>query len=164
MTFKDRGLNASSILDGNYVLDGGAERLVIQWTSERGRQIAKRDGTAEDDSDPPYPDLHHLLQKAGSPSFNGKIPEHMPLPEYFTLLTVLAPNESDGSDDREVWNLFDEYLPTRRPGSLDNQHDLSQMLARWKAHTVSKHNQRCELHELRGAGHTASCEIGGIRT
>ena len=141
MTFKDRGVNASSILDGNYVLDGGAERLVFQWKAERGRQINERDGTAEEDSDPQFPELDHLLQKAGSPSFSGKRPERMPLPEYFTFLTVLAPNESDGSDDREVWNLFDEYLLTRRPGSLDNQNDLSQMLARWKAHTVSKHTR-----------------------
>jgi hypothetical protein len=36
-----RGLKGTSVADGNYLLDGGAERLVLEWKSSMGKLIDK---------------------------------------------------------------------------------------------------------------------------
>ncbi|KAL0943834.1 uncharacterized protein CTRU02_201721 [Colletotrichum truncatum] len=128
--FKVRGLKGNSILSGNYLVEGGIERLVLQWRVERCRQIYAGDGNAES-AEPMAENFANLLDKAGLPGFEAEKPEGMTSHEYRNLLTILAPNESDGPEDNDVWNLFEQYLYTRKPGSLDNRHDLSDMIDAW---------------------------------
>ncbi|KAH7129131.1 hypothetical protein EDB81DRAFT_808769 [Dactylonectria macrodidyma] len=135
-TFNLRGIKASSMMDGNYLLDGGAERLVLQWKVERGRQIDERDDAPIHDQPPLAQDFADLLKRAGEPGFQAQKPEGMEFSEFRNLTTILAPNESDGPEDDEVWNLFDEFLYTREPGSLDNRHDLSDMLETWQSYSM----------------------------
>jgi len=55
--------------------------------------------------------------------------------EYLILLRDLAPHESDGPDDSQEWNLFDSYL-NGGEDSLNNPHDLSDMLNNWENDVV----------------------------
>lgn len=55
--------------------------------------------------------------------------------EYLILLRDLAPHESDGPDDSQEWNLFDSYL-NGGEDSLNNPHDLSDMLNDWENDVV----------------------------
>jgi hypothetical protein len=82
-------------------------------------------------------DFKDLLDKAGLPDFQPKMCPNMSIHEFFNLSTTLAPNESDGPDDSEVWNLFENYLTARDPASLNDRHDLSKMLTSWAADTAS---------------------------
>lgn len=129
-------MKATSILDGNYLVDGGAERLLLQWKVTQGQHIDERDGVVQPD-EPLAQNFADLLSKAGLPGFQPQIVNGMTQHEFFNLITSLAPNESDGPEDSGPWNLFEEYLTARDPESLNNRHDLSAMLAKWRAHTVS---------------------------
>jgi hypothetical protein len=100
-TFTFRGIKAFSILNGKYLVDGGAERLVLHWMLERSRQIEERNGVVVNYS-PFFQNFTNLLYNAGTPGFNGEKPMFMTEHEYSYLLDTLAPNESDGPDDREV--------------------------------------------------------------
>lgn len=135
--YEVRGIKGSSVLDGNYLVDGGAERLVLQWKTERSRAITERKDTTTSTEDLDS-DLANLLSKAGLPGFQPRRPEGLSSNEYINLANALAPNESDGPGDINPWNLFDEYLYTRKPGSLNNRHDLSEMLTQWRTDRVSK--------------------------
>jgi hypothetical protein len=129
-----RGIKENSVLNGSYLVDGGAERLLLQWKVERRRQINQRDGNP-DTTEVLDKDFQDLLDLAGTPGFQAKRPAQMELHEYLYLMKNLAPNESDGDDG--IWNLFEEFLFTRKPGSLDDRHDLSKMMARWWIFQVS---------------------------
>ncbi|KAI9928440.1 hypothetical protein MW887_002485 [Aspergillus wentii] len=123
-----RGLNASAILDGNYMLPGGVERLVLEWKVTRGKWIDIRDGNYKESR--MDADFDALLHKAGLAEYSGKLtkPPKMGEYEYHNLLYTLAPYESDGVG--EEWNLFESYLDATE-GAVDNPCDLSGMLGRW---------------------------------
>lgn len=141
------------MLDGNYLLDAGAERLTLEWKRAVGKLIDERDGVKtkggskddpkddpEDDSkDDLNPAFRNLLYNAGSSKY---VPEDVPNMDTFErhlLTTTLAPIESDGPEDDDEWNLFDEYLVAREddPTSLDSRHTLSATLFLWGLHVVS---------------------------
>lgn len=135
-TFSLRGVRGTSVLDGNYLVDGGAERLILQWKVTRGRHIDERDGVIQD-GEPLAQNFADLLSKAGLPGFQPQFVDGMTQHEFINLTTILAPNESDGPEDPEVWNLFDEFLTVQEPTSLDDRHSLSKMLTAWHSCTVS---------------------------
>ncbi|KAL1869747.1 hypothetical protein Plec18167_007671 [Paecilomyces lecythidis] len=127
-TWKLRGLKAGSVLDGNYLVPGGVERLVLEWKVTHGKWIDERDGKEQKSLDP---DFSGLLRMAGSSEYKPLLePAGLSDYEYYNLLVTLAPYESDGPDDTEEWNLFDIYLDRTIKG-FDNPHSLSTMLQRW---------------------------------
>ncbi|OQE08440.1 hypothetical protein PENFLA_c133G03823, partial [Penicillium flavigenum] len=110
-TFKFRGVNVGGILDGNYLVSGGVERLVLEWKVTHGKWADKRDGLYDESKDKLPADFDSLLRQAGSAVYQGsKIPDGMDRFEYCNLITTLAPNESGCPDDKSEWNLFKEYL------------------------------------------------------
>lgn len=138
-TWKLRGLNAGSVLDGNYLVPGGVERLVLEWKVTHGKWIDKRDGVYDESEDEKrvHADFFALLRKAGSSEYKQLMkPTGLSFDEYYNLLGPLAPYESDGPHDTEEWNLFDTYLDSTVK-ALDNPHDLSTMLQRWHDDVVS---------------------------
>lgn len=136
-TLKFRDVKIGSILDGNYLVSGGVERLVLEWKVTHGKWADKRDGLYNESKDKLAPDFDSLLRQAGSALYQGsKAPDGMGQFEYYNLITTLAPNESDGQDDTSEWNLFNEYLDPAAQ-ALDNPHDLSAMLRRWQTDVVS---------------------------
>jgi hypothetical protein len=131
-TVKLRNVN---ILDGNYLLDGGAERLVLEWKASMGRLRCRRDGEPNEPLDPEFDDF---LRKSGSASYTPKQLDDMTFFEYFNLSEKLAPIESDGIEDHEEWNLFHEYLPSKFEDldDLKEPHSLSKMLSHWERDKV----------------------------
>lgn len=111
---------ASSILDTNYLVSGGTERLILEWKARWRKQVAKRDRSGDGTAGELDPDFSALLQRAGSATYEAKTPKNMDRREYYNLLSTLAPFESDGPGDTNEWNLFDRYsvmcllLPIRR--------------------------------------------------
>ncbi|CAP91151.1 hypothetical protein E8E15_000361 [Penicillium rubens] len=132
-TWKLRGINAGSVLDGNYLVPGGVERLVLEWKVTHGKWIDKRDGVCDESEEEKrvYADFLALLRKAGSSKYKQHMkPTGLPHDKYHNLLVTLAPYESDGPDDTEEWNLFDTYLDSTVK-AFNDPHDLSTMLQRW---------------------------------
>lgn len=131
-TFLERGLTLSNA--SNYIVDAGAERLVLAWIVTRQRLIRQRDGMApESELDPDFSDL---LSKAGLAGFEPRRPSNMSDTEFMWLTSSLAPNEVDGPDDAEPWNLFRMYLD-ETPQSLNQRHGLYDMLHHWRVDKVS---------------------------
>ncbi|RYP73207.1 hypothetical protein DL769_004266 [Monosporascus sp. CRB-8-3] len=126
-----RGLKGSSICDGNYMLDGGAERLVLEWMASMERLIAQRDGVHDEPLDPAFSDL---LYRAGSSSYRPKEVKGMTHSEYRLLSGPLAPIESDGPEDDEEWDLFKEFMSMDFRGveDLKEPHSLSRTLSAWR--------------------------------
>jgi hypothetical protein len=127
------------VLDGNYLVPGGVERLVLEWKVTHGKWIDKRDGVYDESEDEKrvHADFFALLRKAGSSEYKQLMkPTGLSFDEYYNLLGPLAPYESDGPHDTEEWNLFDTYLDSTVK-ALDNPHDLSTMLQRWHDDVVS---------------------------
>jgi hypothetical protein len=89
--------------------------------------------------EPLEPDLEDLLSKAGSSSYQPKKVDGVPRAEFLNHYTTLAPNESDGVDDQEEWNLFEQYLAMTFDNveDLNDPHSLSDMLAQWEMDKVS---------------------------
>jgi hypothetical protein len=108
-----------------------------------GRLMDRRDGVPVA---PREPDFDDLLRKSGSSSYKPKRVDGMSNHEFLDLATTLAPIESDGVDDQEEWNLFDEYLPMDFDDVEDlNVHDsLSTMLTIWGTDKV-RHRPVSEL-------------------
>ncbi|KAI0867786.1 hypothetical protein GGS24DRAFT_259681 [Hypoxylon argillaceum] len=141
-----RGLKTNSISSGNYLLDGGAERLALYWIDSMQRLIAERDGVEREGYDPEFEDL---LTKAGSGSFvPPERPENMPVFEYHNLCYSLAPVESDGPEDEDEWNLIEEFAPLAFDSldDLNETHSLSTMLQAWELHRIvaSQESQAAE--------------------
>ncbi|KAJ5461513.1 uncharacterized protein N7458_003065 [Penicillium daleae] len=81
--FKFRSVNVRGIIDGNYLVSGGVERL------------AKRDGLYNESKDRLPADFDSLLREAGSAVYQGfKMPNSIDRFEYYNLITTLAPNKS----------------------------------------------------------------------
>lgn len=85
-------------------------------------------------------DFSDLLFKTGLPGFEPQRPENMSETEFMWLSSTLAPNESDGPDDAEPWNLFATYLDEASQ-SLDQKHGLYDMLHRWRISKVGWSSQ-----------------------
>jgi hypothetical protein len=138
VTWKSRNLKATSVLDGNYLCDGGVEGLVLDWKVRRGRWIDETDGK-EVESDEVAPDgFVDQLRNAGSSKFRASGPMGgMTQHEYFNLLTTLAPWESDGPEDTEEWNLFNTFL-SKEKKSWHDPHDVSKMLRKWENCVVKR--------------------------
>lgn len=134
-TVRLRGVKGTSVLDGNYLVDGGAERLILEWKVSMGRLIDKRDGVP---IEPLEPEFNDLLRKSGSASYQPRKVKGMTDIEFINLAHNLAPIESDGDGDQEEWNLFEQYLPLTFDDSedLNEPHSLSSMLCAWKSHCV----------------------------
>jgi hypothetical protein len=76
-----------------------------------GKWADKRDSLYDESRDKLPADFDSLLRQAGSAVYQGsKIPDGIDRFEYYKLITTLAPNESQGSDDKSEWSLFKEYL------------------------------------------------------
>ena len=119
-----------NIIDGNYLCDGGAERLILEWKVQRGEWIDRRDGV---EIEPINPAFNNLLRRAGSSTFTYQEVPGIGRHELFNLLTSLAPFESDGPGDTQEWNLFVSYLNADdNEESLYERHNLSVMLQRWE--------------------------------
>lgn len=131
-----RGLRMTAISSGNYLLDGGAERLVVYWVDSMRRLVAERDGIERKPCDVVLMDL---LNRAGSASYTPKQPNNMSDSEYFKLRHSLATIESDGPEDKDEWNLIDQLVPLTFDGldDLKETHSLSAMLRAWRARRVS---------------------------
>lgn len=122
-TFGLRNIRGSGILEGNYLCDGGAERLILEWKVQRDRWI-------DEQLDPAF---ENLLRNAGSSTFTYQKVTNIKEHEELLLQTSLAPFESDGPDDTAEWNLFDSFLkPRDGRENLNDRHNISTMLRRWK--------------------------------
>lgn len=131
-----RHLKSSSILDGNYLVDAGAERLTLEWRVTLEKLIDKRDGVQIEPTDVAFNDL---LRKSGSSKYVPQRVPNMSTFEYMLLIDTLAPIESDGPEDAEEWNLFEEYLAVADDDQegLKNRHSLSETLETWRQDVVS---------------------------
>ncbi|CAI6092575.1 unnamed protein product [Clonostachys chloroleuca] len=132
--FAQRNANQSTMMSGFYLLDAGAERLILQWIFVMRKLIAKRDGTDGPKSLDPI--LHGLWYKSGSAKFtSAEKPEGMSQFEFRKLQTTLAPVESDGPEDDNEWNLFDIFMTIREDDEKceEGKTTLGRMLKSWRA-------------------------------
>jgi hypothetical protein len=131
-------LRGTTIADGNYLVDGGAERLILEWKVSMGRLMDRRDGVPFEPLEPGFDDLLH---KAGSASYKPRKITGMTDFEYLNLSHHLAPIESDGAEDQQEWSLFKQYLPLTFDSleDLKERHSLSDMLNRWRFDVVRCH-------------------------
>lgn len=122
-------------MDGNNILDTGAELLTNEWKLTLKRLMDKRDGVA---IQPMSQDLHDLLHKSGSAKF---VPKRLPGMDSYSfdhLTRTVAPIESDGPEDSEEWNLYDMLtVSDTREEDLKKRHSLSSMLRTWNGAVVS---------------------------
>jgi hypothetical protein len=133
-TFILRNLSVVNIVDGEYLCDGGAERLIQEWKIRRGKWIDERDGVEQEPLDPA---IDNLFRLAGSSAFSYQEIPDINWHEKFLLLHTLQPFESDGPEDTEEWNLFDSYLNAQDDEeSLKERHNLSSILQRWEYDVV----------------------------
>ncbi|KAJ5111983.1 hypothetical protein N7532_000028, partial [Penicillium argentinense] len=140
-TFKFRGVHVGGILDGNYLVPGGVERLVMEWKDTHGKWADKRDGLLPANFDT-------LLRQAGSAVYQGtNMPHGLDQFEFYNLITTLASNESEGPDDKSEWNLFNKYLDSSAQ-ALDNPHDLSSMLQHWQNDARLANSDEDKLNEV----------------
>jgi hypothetical protein len=58
-----------SVLDGHSLLDGGAERLILEWKIERGKRIDEQAGVQQE---PIGPTFENLSQRAGCSTFKSQ--------------------------------------------------------------------------------------------
>jgi hypothetical protein len=66
-----RNLKGASIPDGNYLCEGGVERLVLEWKVQRGGWTDEREGKKVDSLEETLPEFNNLLRKAGSSKFRS---------------------------------------------------------------------------------------------
>ncbi|KAL2867744.1 uncharacterized protein BJX67DRAFT_352182 [Aspergillus lucknowensis] len=161
-TFKLRGLKTSSVLDGSYLLSGGAERLILEWKILRGMEIDKRDGVYDERVYKLEEGVYELLYRAGSRNYRALgrpgVLDHY---EYFTLAKTLAPNESSNGEE---WNLFDSFLGNGEGEGFDGAHDLSRMLRRWENAVVrARQNTTDALSGVDGEKALSPTAIKAIR-
>jgi hypothetical protein len=132
--------SAAGILDGNYLVDAGAERLVLEWKVTLGRLIDKRDGVEiQSWDDPVSKPFHDLLRKSGSAKYVPQQVPDMTTFEFDLLSGTLAPIESDGPEDEDEWDLFEQFLAVAddENDELKIQHSLSKTLGDWENAVVS---------------------------
>ena len=145
--WKACGIEDTSVRQGHYILDGGAERLVIEWKNKQFEYINARDGV-DDKSERPIPGTEDIYYNAGAPGFQSECPPGMTVREHSILRRVLAPYESDWSRDPKPWNLFRGYLSVQDPESLNDRHSLSTMLMVWFSQKVGPHGPISGIKQL----------------
>lgn len=126
------------MMDGFYLLDAGAERLILQWIFVMRKLIAKLDGT--DGPKPQDPIVHDLWYKSGSAKFtDAEKPEGMSQFEFRKLQTTLAPVESDGPEDDDEWKFFDMFMTIQEDDEKyeEGKTTLGSMLKSWRVCSVS---------------------------
>lgn len=90
--------------DDKRYLDGGAMRLAISWLSNRLHEVAAQEWL---DSLPKNTVNGEIWRHAGSAKFRKDIiPDNL---KDSSLVTKLAPFESDGEGDTEEWNMHTQY-------------------------------------------------------
>jgi hypothetical protein len=114
-------VNVGGFLDGNYLVSGGVERLVLSARKVILWKWADKCDGLYDESQENLPCRFRL---SATPSrirclSGSKIPNGMDQFEYYNLIPTLAPNESEGPHDKSEWNLFNEY-PDSTAQALDN--------------------------------------------
>jgi hypothetical protein len=121
-----------------FLVDGGAERLILEWKAQRGRWIAKQGGKKAEDLKSRSPHGEKIAFEHGARRFtDGGAGGSVSAAEQFLMTNTLAIVERDGVDDREEWNLFERYLPAEEDvESLDDRHSLSDILRFWDKHVV----------------------------
>ena len=135
-TAKLRESKSGGILSGHYLVDGGAERLILEWKVSLGKLIDRRDRVPIEPMDT---DLDDLLRKSSSAGYEPKEIPGMTDFEFHNLSHRLAPIESHGDEGTQERSLFQEYLVLDLE-DLENLHvpdSLSNMLHKWKLHCVS---------------------------
>ena len=133
LTCRIRNLKEASVLDGNYLCEGGVE---LGWKVLRRGWIDESEGKKLDSLEKDLPEFNDLLQRPGSSKFTASGPTPgMTQHEYGLLLTTLAPFESDGPENTEEWNLFDTFL-SKDKESWHDPHDLGKMLKMWEISAV----------------------------
>jgi hypothetical protein len=139
-TWQVRNLKATSILDGNFLMDAGAERLLLEWKKTVISLIDHRDARAGTPETLEPDSFDDLLANAGSSKFVPRAIADLSDFDYDIFRTTLAPFERDGPGDNDEWNLFEQYLAVRdgQEGALDYQHSLSETLNAWKRDVVSR--------------------------
>ncbi|RYP65480.1 hypothetical protein DL769_006303 [Monosporascus sp. CRB-8-3] len=127
------------------LLDGGAERLIIEWESVLSTLINRRAGNPWP---PPDLALYDILHSSGRQDFHRDKPADLSDYEYFLLTHQLAPIESDGPHEEDEWDLFDEYYRTDNPQNIQYQaHRLGEMLRKWQHDKVLANSFDDELDE-----------------
>jgi hypothetical protein len=132
--------SAAGVLDGNYLVDAGAERLVLEWKVTVGRLIDKRDGVEiESWDDPASKPFYDLLKKSGSAKYVPQQVPNMSTFEFILLSGTLAPIESDGPEDEDEWDLFEQFLAVAddEDDELKVRYSLSKTLGDWRNAVVS---------------------------
>jgi hypothetical protein len=105
-----------------------------------GRLIDKRDRVETQSwDDPASKPFHDLLRKSGSAKY---IPQQVPNVttfEFVLLSGTLAPIESDGPEDEDEWDLFEQFLAVAddENDELKIKHSLSKTLGDWRTAVVS---------------------------
>ncbi|KXJ90526.1 hypothetical protein Micbo1qcDRAFT_176311 [Microdochium bolleyi] len=132
MSFAARDLRLTSIMNGGWLLDGGAEKLALHWKDLMKTRQRKLRG--QEDL-PMSAGLRELLARAGSASFTPRKVPGMPDFEFSILSTILAPIESDGPGDITEWNLLHYYLSREfvaHPELVEDPPLLSAVLRKWE--------------------------------
>ncbi|RYP36414.1 hypothetical protein DL767_003377 [Monosporascus sp. MG133] len=127
------------------LLDGGAEKLILEWKEVLNGLIARRAG----DPWPPQ-DLatYGILHSAGRLGFYRHKPAFLSHYEYFLHTHQLAPIESDGPGEEDEWDLFDQYYRTEHPYDIEYQANrLGEMLRSWQHDKVLANSYEDQLDE-----------------
>ncbi|RYP80234.1 hypothetical protein DL770_006307 [Monosporascus sp. CRB-9-2] len=127
------------------LLDGGAEKLVIEWISRLKGLITRRAGTSWP---PPDLALYDILHSSGRVGFYRHKPASLSHYEYFLHTHQLAPIESDGPEEEDEWDLFDQYYRTEHPYDIRYQANrLGEMLRSWQHDKVLANSYEDQLDQ-----------------
>ncbi|KAJ1325507.1 hypothetical protein MN608_08700 [Microdochium nivale] len=139
-SFHVRDLRMSTVANGAFLLDGGAEKLAMYWHVLMEARHCKRQGWP---CPPLHDDIAELMVNAGSASFKLRELPGLTTFEFDIMSTALAPIESDGPGDKAEWNLFHHYLTqgfVNHPERGEDPPALSVVMKNWKTdcHIASK--------------------------
>ncbi|RYP54679.1 hypothetical protein DL768_000615 [Monosporascus sp. mg162] len=127
------------------LLDGGAEKLITEWKSVLDGLTTRRAGNPW-----PLPDLacYDILHSSGRIGFYRHKPALMSHYEYFLHTHQLAPIKSDGPEEEDEWDLFDEYFRTEYPQNIEYQANrLGEMLRSWHHDKVLANSYEDQLNQ-----------------
>ena len=134
-TFTYRYIHYEEVAAGRYVCDGGAERLVQEWRYKKWEMNQHSKGIPQERrlQDP----MEYIAYNAGSNRFVYREVPGINMWEVNSYVRPLAPNESDGPDDRNEWNLFESFLYPKpkvksEQGYYADRHCLSKVLREWR--------------------------------
>ena len=133
-TFGFRIIHYEEVKAGKYVCDGGAERLVQEWRYKKWEISQHRMGFRQERR--PQDAMENIAYNAGSRRFVYRPVPDMGMWEVNCYIGPLAPNESDGADDENEWNLFESFLYPKpevlsEHDYFSDRHCLSKVLKAW---------------------------------